>query len=226
MADRIQALGGEAVKSFSVGDIVGLALHNLDNAKGVAVVSDKVIDAAGRAVPGHHWTALGDAHLGSSAQGSQTKAMATAAVITSLGDLERVRGAGIKSGTRPLSLAQQGDLVRQALGGTIFAARAYVPREDKANPANLPYRRADGRRAPLDWRWGQLGDAAYKCVDETVRKTIAGELSAMADDVADRIDAPLGIRVYGIRNAYRAFVRHLRNDGIAAVEKAVGRRAR
>ena len=38
MIERIHALGGEAVKSISVGDIVGLALHDLDSC-GLDVVS-------------------------------------------------------------------------------------------------------------------------------------------------------------------------------------------
>jgi hypothetical protein len=84
----------------------------------------------------------------------------------------------------------------------------------------------DGQRAPLEWRWGQLGNAAYSAVDESVKGAIAGELHDMAGSIADPIEAPLGQRVYGIRNAFLAFVRHLRSDGIKAIEKAVGTPAR
>jgi hypothetical protein len=224
MGDRIRALGGEAVKSFSLGDIVALALHDHDN-KGLAVVS--LVDPEGHPVSGgYRWTAVGDAHLGRSRHGAETKAMATAAVIASLRDLERVRGVGVRLGTRPVTLAQRADEVRRALGAGGFAARGYVPRESPVPGANVPLHRSDGSRAPLDWHWGQLGDVAYRAVDETVKDTIASELGAMSGKVSDPIDAPLGIKVYGTRNAFRAFVRHLHDQGITAIEKAVAKPAR
>lgn len=223
MGDRIRELGGEAVNSFSLGDIVALALHDLDN-KSLVVVSD--VGPDGHAVPGGHtWTAVGDAHLARSRQGADTKAMATAAVIASLRDLERVRGVGVKLGAGTVSLGKKADEVRKALGASGFAARAYVPRESPVAGANPPYNRSDGTRAALDWRWGQLGPTARAAVDETVKTTISAELRALAGNVADPITAPFGIRVYGIQNAFLAFVRHLRSDGIGAIEKAVGKPA-
>ncbi len=223
MRDRIRELGGEAVNSFSLGDIVALALHNRDN-KGLDVVSD--VGPDGHPVAGGYaWRAVGDAHLAKIPYGPDTKAMATAAVIASLRDLERVRGVGVRLGSGSVSLAQKTEAVRTALGPQGFAARAFVPRESPVVGANPPYSRSDGRRAPLEWRWGQLGTEARAAVDDAVRVTIAGELLKLADKVKDPINAPLGIRVYGIRNAFRDFVRHLRTEGIVAIEKAVGRPA-
>jgi hypothetical protein len=223
MADQIRALGGEAVKSLSLGDMVSLALHNQDN-KGLVVVS--AVDAAGQAIPGGYtWTAVGDGHLGGSALGAQTKAMATAGVIASLRDLERVRGVGVKLGSSPATLAQKTDEIRQALGPAGFAARAFVPHESKAPGANVPLTTSDGTRAPLEWRWGHLGNAAFAAVDETVKGEIAGQLHEMAKDIEEPVKA-LGMTIYGTRNAFLSFVRHLRTDGIAAIEKAVGRPAR
>jgi subtilisin family serine protease len=224
MADRIMAMGGEAVKSFSLGDIVSLALHDRDN-KGLVVVSQ--VDAAGQAVPGGYtWTAVGDGHLGRNAQGAQTKAMATAGVIASLRDLERVRGVGVKLGTSPATIAQKTDEIGRALGPAGFAARAYIPRQSTVPGANVPLTCSDGSQAPLEWRWGHLGGAAFTAVDETVRGTIAGELHEMAGTIQDPVNAGLGMRIYGTRNAFLSFVRHLRTDGITAIEKAVGRAAR
>ena len=224
MADRIRVMGGEAVNSFSLGDIVSLALHNQDN-KRLVVVSE--VNPEGQVVPGGYtWTAVGDGHLGRSAQGAQTKAMATAGVIASLRDLERIRGVGVKLGSSPATLAQKTDEIRKTLGPAGFAARAFVPHESKVPGANLPLTCPDGTRAPLEWRWGQLGDAAFGAVDETVKAEIAGELHEMATTVQDPINAGLGMRVYGTRNAFLSFVRHLHTDGIAAIEKAVGKSAR
>lgn len=224
MADRIREMGGTAVKSFSLGDIVALALHDRDN-KGLAVVSE--VDPAGHAVPGGFaWTAVGDGHLHRSALGAKTKAMATAAVIASLRDLERVRGVGVKLGNGAVTVAQKTDEIRRALGGSGFAARGYVPRESKVAGANARLTVPGGARAPLEWRWGQLGEMAYAAVDETVKSSIASELHGMANRVKDPISAPLGIRVYGTRSALLSFVRHLRTEGIGAIERAVGSSAR
>ncbi|KGN39946.1 S8 family serine peptidase [Knoellia aerolata] len=223
MRDRIRVLGGEAVSSFSLGDIVALALHDRDN-KGLNVVSD--VGPDGRAVlGGYAWRAVGDGHLGRIPYGPETKAMATAGVIASLRDLERVRGAGRRLGSGTVSLAQKADAIRTALGTQGFAARAYVPRESRVPGANPSYSRADGTRAELEWRWGQLGPQTRAAVDEAVRTTIAQELLDMASELKEPIEAPLGIRVYGIQNAFRDFVRHLREEGIGAVERAVGKPA-
>jgi hypothetical protein len=152
--------------------------------------------------------------------------MATAALIASLRDLERVRGVGVKLGGGPATLAQKTDEIRKALGPAGFAARAFTPHESKVAGANVPLTSSDGTRAPLEWRWGQLGDAAFSAVDEAVKGQIASELHEMAKDVKDPINAPLGIRVYGTQSALLSFARHLRTDGVAAIEKAVGKSAR
>ena len=224
MARQVEALGGEAVRTFSLGDIVGLALHDHDS-KGLVVVSD--VNSDGHRIPGgHRWTAVGDSHLGSGPYGAKTKAMATAAVITSLRDLERVRGVGVRLGRTDIPFAQRAAAVKQALGGPIFAARGFVPREDATAASNAALVRADGGKAALDWRWGQLGDLAFRAVDETIRGGIASQLNELACNVTDPVSGPLGLRIYGTRSAFRSFVKHLRTEGITAIEKAVGRAAR
>lgn len=224
MVDRIRTLGGEAVANISLGDIVSLALHDVDNL-GLDVVSD--VDADGKPVAGgHHWRAMGDGHLGSNRFGIETRRMAVVAVIASLRELERVRGAGVKLGRAEVSLSQRGDTMRQALGGTVFAARAFVPREDVARTAAVALRVPGGARAPMEWRWGRLGPVAYQAIDGTIRKRLADELLVFAGQVPDPVDGPAGMRIHGIRSAYRSFVRHLRDDGITVLERAVGRNAR
>jgi hypothetical protein len=223
MADRVRSLGGPAVASFSLGDIVSLALHDHDN-EGLDVVSD--VDADGNPVSGGYcWRAVGDAHLHRSPAGARTTAMASAGVIGSLRDLERVRGVGVRLGTGDVPSFRKADEIRAALGADGFAAHRFVPRVDPSSSTNLPLRVSGGGRAPLEWRWGQLGDAAYRAVDKAVKEGIAGELRGMAGRVTDPIATPVG-RVYGIRAAFLAFVRHLRDDGITVVEAAVGSRAR
>ncbi|TDD63830.1 hypothetical protein E1262_29880 [Jiangella aurantiaca] len=224
MVDRIRTLGGEAVANISLGDIVSLALHDFDN-RGLDVVSD--VDGDGKTVPGgHHWRAMGDGHLGSNRFGIETRRMAVVAVIASLRELERVRGAGVKLGPADVSTSERTSAVRQALGSTVFAARGFVPREDAGRTAAVALRTADGSRAPMEWRWGQLGPVAYQAVDGTIRKRLADELRVFADQVPDPVDGPAGMRIHGIRGAYRLFIRHLRDDGIAVLERAVGRNAR
>lgn len=224
MVDRIRTLGGEAVANISLGDIVSLALHDADNL-GLDVVSE--VDPDGKPVAGgHHWRAMGDGHLGSNRFGIETRRMAVVAVIASLRELERVRGAGVKLGRAEVSLSQRGAAMRQALGGSVFAARAFVPREDVARTAAVALRVPGGGRAPMEWRWGRLGPVAHQAVDTTIRKRLADELLVFAGQVPDPVDGPGGMRIHGIRGAYRLFIRHLRDDGITVLERAVGRNAR
>jgi hypothetical protein len=101
----------------------------------------------------------------------------------------------------------------------------FVPREDKSSRTNVPLPVADSRSDPLNWQWGRLGDVTYRAVNEAVQCQIAEDLEGMVCSVDDPVvTGPL--RVYGTRNALRAFVRHLREDGIKALEKAVGKPAR
>jgi hypothetical protein len=224
MAQRIRQLGGEALATFTLGDIVGLALHAYDNDRGLVVVSD--VDVKGRPVRGGFtWTAVGDAHLASRKHGPMAKAMVTAAVATSLRDLRRVRDAGTKVGKRPLSLAQQTDVVRKALGSPVFDARRYVPRERVGDKRNPSITSTAGSRAPLEWRWGQLGPETYKAVNKTVKGQIVKELTKLAPSVKDSVTR-YGMTVHGIRGAFQAFINHLSVDGIKAIENAVGKPSR
>ena len=239
----ITKTGGEATNNFSVGDVVSLAIHNYDN-KGLDVVS--AVDVNGHKVAGgYRWQAVGDNHLGVKADAGtrshadpcapkfspaseQTSRMATAAVIASLRDLERVRGIGVKLGNKPLSRAQQVQAIKQGSGSSGFAALQFVPREDTASHMNVPLSSHSGS-TPLDWRWGRLGEVAYKAVDETVKCQIASELAALIPSVADPAvanRAGMTFPIYGTRDAFRVFVDHLRAAGITAIENAVGKPAR
>lgn len=218
--ENIVRFGGAAIRTVSVGDIVGVALHDYDG-QGLRVVSDVDPDGKKRQ-GGFPWLAVGDARLGKSRAGSTTKLMATAAVITSLRDLERVRGVGRKLAGQQLSSPQQASAIKQALGGKyhpVFAARAFVPREDprpRADGQNVPLPDSKSAKSPLEWRWGQLGDITYQIVDDAVKNRIAQELTDRLPSVQDKDQK----RVLGL------FADHLRSEGIRALEKAVGQKAR
>jgi hypothetical protein len=206
---RIKKLGGEAINSFSLGDIVSLALHDLDN-RGLQVVAE--VDPNGNKIAGgYRWRAIGDSHLGTG-PGEQTKAMVVNALKTSIKELQQVMAAG-----RANPNARGLDLIKRTLGGATFAALAFVPKEDRAAIAR------SGGPSPqdLEWRWGRLGRTAYQEVDKTVKSRIATELGARSQDIDD---SSSGIR--GIRAAFNAFVAHLQRDGIRALERAVKRKAR
>lgn len=220
---KVRALGGEALQSFSLADVVSLALHNFDNC-GLFVVS--ALDPNGRAIPGgYHWRAIGDGHLRQEwGLGRDTQRMVTAAVAASLRDLEVVRDQGRRLSSKHLSPPQQAQAIKTSLKGAPFHALGFIPKEDRSQN-NPPLTQANGR-APLEWRWGELGDIAYRQVDATVKGEIATELAAKVPLIQDPAKGPLGVEIHGVRAALQAFVQHLRTDGIGALEKAVGRRAR
>lgn len=86
---RIIALGGCAMESFSLGDVVSLAFHDQDNV-GLGVVSD--VDPTGAVVSGgFHWTAKGDSHL---AESNVTREITVAAERASLTDLDLASESG------------------------------------------------------------------------------------------------------------------------------------
>jgi subtilisin family serine protease len=224
IAEKIGHLGGEALKSFSLGDIVSLALHDFDN-RGLDVVS--TVDATGRAVTGgYRWRAVGDSHLtGTGKTGADTQRMATAAVAISFRDLSRIRDAGKRLGTGQMAGPARADAIKRALAGKLFPALDYVPKEDPSSRANVPLARATGR-SPLEWRWGQLGDVLYREIDRAVKDTIASELADKVSGVEDPADGPAGVKIHGIRPALGAFVKHLKDDGINVLHNAMGRPAR
>lgn len=246
--ERVIKLGGEAVNTFSLGDIVSLALHDFDN-EGLWVISER--DVNGKPVPGgYRWPAVGDAHLGLSATPRKrftknpvaaasnlpvnptavTRRMAINAVKLSLYELEKVRDLGRKMAGRSVSNSQKVATIKQALGTPPFAARLFVPKVDQTLGKNIPLPPVKNGRSPLEWRWGQLGSIAYEAVDVTVKGAIASGLFKQLPNVPDPVVAvvatKLKVRIRGTRHVYRLFVEHLQKEGIRALELAVGRKAR
>ncbi|NEA33398.1 S8 family serine peptidase [Streptomyces sp. SID13031] len=207
---RIRKMGGAALRSFSLGDIVSLALHDHDN-KGLGVISDA--DPSGRRVPGgYQWKVVGDGHLLKPKLGEPTLIMVKAAVTSSLRDLDRVRAAGAHLPRAPVSLSEKTTRVRAALSPEGFSARRFIPREDMS--PSSPNERLNGK---LEWRWGQLGEAAYQAVDEAVKGTVAAEIA----EVADEVKGPPP----GVRESLRVIAAQLRLEGILAIEAAIGTKA-
>jgi hypothetical protein len=148
--------------------------------------------------------------------------------VTSLRDLERVRAIGVTLGGRKLTSPEKAHAIRSGVD-TPFGATLLIPREDVSSHRNLPLRTSTSQSTPLDWRWGRLGEVAYRAVDETVRVRIAGEIHGMIDGIEDSVtQRHLGvtIKVDGLRAALAAFVKHLQNSGIKALEDAAGKAAR
>ena len=215
----IRRTGGPAVTAFTLGDLVGLALHDHDN-EGLDVVSD--VDPDGRPVSGgYHWRAVGDAHLHRSPAGAATSRMAMAAVVASLRDLERARGVGVRNGSAAVTPPAAAGQYPQALGPDGFAARRFVPREDLTSTSDLRLPGPGGGRSRLEWRWGQLGDVARQAVDTTVKAYFPPQLRTMSEHMKKWEDSPVG-RVYGVPDAVRALARHLQATGIEAIEAAIG----
>ena len=157
-------------------------------------------------------------------KGAATKFIVVNAVKASFRELERVYDAGKKASGRKLSASQRVDAVKKAVGSPLFAARAFVPREDLTAGANVRLPGTGSGIAPLEWRWGKLGNATYQEVDITVKRRIADELFARLRDVPDVVSAK-GQTIRGVRHAFRSFIDRLRADGIRVLESAVGKKA-
>jgi hypothetical protein len=221
---RIKALGGAAIRSFSLGDILSLAIHDFDN-PGLDVVTE--VDANGKAVKGgYRWKAVGDSHL-KGTLGAQTKTMVVKAVKVSFGDLERARAAGKKAAGRKLTSPQRADAIKKAIGSPLFAAKAFVPKEDLSSKTNVRLPGTGSGNASWEWRWGKLGSVAYQEVDKTVKGDIVRRLKGRLPEI-NNVVKESGVTIVGIKDAFKSFINYLESatGGIRVLEAAVGKKAK
>jgi hypothetical protein len=211
---RIVALGGSAMESFTLGDIVALAYHHQDNA-GLGVVSDVGPDGAPVA-GGFRWTAMGDSHL---ADSPITRQMVEGAVRASLNDLTLAREAGLQaSGGTCVPEEQLAGARDQAVAALQpFAALGFVPRED-----------TEAGNTVMDWHWGQIDPTLRAAIDESVRNDIANTLRGKAGAVPEEIrctrtgsEDPEGAVRLRVRPAFLQFCDQLAGEGVAALEAAM-----
>lgn len=154
--------------------------------------------------------------------------MTSAAIVASLRELEKVRGAGRSLTQQHAANVNRAEAIQTAIAHK-YAVRDYIPRADASSHTNAALTSADGRPAPLEWRWGQLGDVTYRALDEAIRCQVASLLEGMGSDVPDPVvvtRAGMTFHVHGARAAFGSFVSHLRDKGIKAIEDAVDKHAR
>jgi len=209
------------MKKFSLDDPIALALHDIDNEKGLHVIS--AVDPSGRAVKGgYKWLAFGDGKLGEvnpMSRKPETQNMVVAAVKASLNELRVIRAAGAQHKRRQLSSPQRVAIMKKALGITGLwnkvAASVYLPKEDKS-AGNTPL---------LQWRWGKLDPQIYDFVDNYVKTTIAQAFYAKA--AAERKKGPktvLGVvKIGGVADALFAFAKMVEAKGIRYFEELLGK---
>ncbi len=238
---QIATLGGEGLKSFSLGDLVSLALHNSDN-KGLFAVSE--VDAKGQAFgsglgAGHRYTAVGDSELNTD-QGAETKNMAVGALKASLAELDQMELQGATAGmsgnqnNNPLQSkspssyhlgavssgnpaeAERNLVVEQLrLPDGRFAAERFVPQ------AALPsiVGEQDGmlvmeQNTQFNWQWGNFNPEMREALDQAVVSDVVSQLQTLAKD-QDK-DA---------KKALLDFAKYLEDHKTAALEEAIGSKA-
>jgi hypothetical protein len=221
--DNIVAMGGAAVATASVGDLVGAAFHNLDSS-GLQVVSD--VDENGNVVAGgHHWEAKGDDHLEDPGlEAAMTKKMAVAAMTASRRELDAARDAGKKATggkymAKPDLLAAR-DAAIKAMAP--YRAERFLPREDKGNAKNKQY----------NWHWGQLDSDLATELTSVVKKHLIGELrnKAAAQPVTKVVDEDADVVVttkhvhleLPLRAALVAYCDHLDGDPLQGLVEVLG----
>jgi hypothetical protein len=195
---QINDLGGSALQSFSLGDIVSLAWHNADN-EGLNVISQA--DQSGNAGP-HKWRAVGDEHL---SQSPETRGMAVAAMKASLQELDQAAQMGNQVAGQPKTYTADSTEFQQVLTKLKpFAAEKFIPRADPA-----------GGNQEMVWEWGFMNKAMYDAVDNTIKTTVVQKLTEKANSKS-------GIT----KDALLDFVGTLEIIGAHAIENATGVDAR
>ncbi len=220
--EQVRALGGAALDSYSLGDIVSLAFHNHDN-RGLGVISD--VDPSGQPTPGgFHWTAMGDDHLadgesGSSAniasfpisQASITRRMVSAAVAASIQDLEGARAHGFLSGAGPSISPTELESHTRAMIANFqpFKAEKFIPREDPT-----------AGNEQMDWHWPLTGTLRAE-VDHDAKNTIGGQLMTRASSAPPTSSHWLLGTVTHIQEAFRDFATLMQGSGITLIETII-----
>lgn len=218
----IVTMGGAAIATASVGDIVGAAFHNLDS-KGLNVVSD--VDESGNAVAGgYHWEAKGDDHLHADPK-ETTKKMTVAAMTASRRELDAARDAGKKTTGGKYMAKDQLLAARDAAINAMqpYRAERFLPREDKGNPSNKQY----------NWHWGQLDADLAAAVTDVVKKNLIGVLRAKgaeqnATKIVDEDFTVKGVNVKHIhmelpqRDAINDYCDHLDGNPLQGLVEILG----
>src|SRR4029450_13898713 len=96
--DMLDEMAGSALESFSLGDLVSLAMHDYDNVQGVPVISACGPDGTPVA-GGFRWVAMGDNQIGSgggSGNAAVTFEMASSAVKVSRAELDEAYLLGVR----------------------------------------------------------------------------------------------------------------------------------
>ncbi len=210
---KIESLAGPALKAFSLGDIVSLAIHNADN-QGLNVVSD--VDPNGSdTLGGFSYTAVGDGQLKPALTTSSatvrtadtTRDMALAAIQASLSELEQVRAAGAKAAGMAspdrVNELHQAAITSLKDGQGRFDAERFIPRED-TSAGNTKFL----------WEWGAFNAEMRAAVDQAVKNDIAEEVRSKAEGQDGQV-----------KKALEHFAEQLSIWGVAILEWAVGKPA-
>jgi hypothetical protein len=181
----LQDMAGSALSSFSLGDLVSLAMHDYDDKRGVMVVSQCSPEGA----PGEfHWRAFGDREIGSGGgEGDRatTFDMASAAVKASRSELDAASELGKSAAGQHLNIAE---LEPAAIAASYtlapFTALPYVPREDVE--ATRPGASADMTDGPLgDWHWGKFSSDMRGAFEAAIRSEVVGKIKEAAGNVPE-----------------------------------------
>ncbi|HSZ60714.1 MAG TPA: DUF4157 domain-containing protein [Terriglobales bacterium] len=213
IANLIKQLGGKALESFSLGDIVSLAWHNADS-QGLDVFS--AADPSGTlAAGGKKWRAVGDAMLdapsysgiGQGQAASDTKKMTLAAMRVSLAEVNTMVEMGRQAAPKipprePLAWLLS---FTEAVGRLQpFAAERFIPKADSSS-----------QNPQMVWEWGWMNDAMYNAVDIAVKTDVARQIREMAKQ-----------KTGDAHDALMDFANHLEIMGVLALENAFGQPAR
>ena len=211
----VKKMAGPYKGAFSLGDIIGRAVHDAEG-QGLDVVSS-LSPSLSSPVAGHKWKAVGDAQL-LSKKGADAKKITEVAVNQSKTEVDDA----FKLGQKQIhSSAQAEKQVNKTVSKAFpapYLAEGFMPKPAALQPSFA---------AKYPWQWGKFTPALKKLVTVSIKKAIIPQMKAMKSNIQALkiIRHWSGTMIVHPRRAFERFVDKFEKGPIKMLEQIIGKKS-
>lgn len=211
----VKKMAGPYKGAFSLGDIIGRAVHDAEG-KGLDVVSS-LSPALSSSAKGHEWEAVGDAKL-LSKEGAGAKKITEVAVKESKKEVDDAFKLGQNQGQSSVQAQQQVNTTVSKAFPAPYLAEGFMPKPAPLQPSFA---------AKYPWQWGKFTVALKNLVTESIKNAIIPQMKAMKSNIQALkiIDHWSGMMVLHPRRAFERFVDKFEKGPIKMLEQIIGKKS-